>query len=70
MCDPDVYMTVCREKPCNSITLRYATQTQGGKYVRGGKDVNLDIYIMVYRDTAMKIINTDRTVTMIIMVTI
>ena len=39
------------------------------KYVIGVKDVNLDIYIMMYRDTAMKIINADMTETMIIMVT-
>ena len=69
MCDSDVYMTVCRKNPCNLYHPQVCSTNSRGKVCKWGKDVNLDIYIMMYRDIAMKIINADMTDTMIIMVT-
>ena len=51
-----------------NITPRYATLTYCANYVSGGIDVNLGILIKMYWDTAMRVMDTDMTETMIIII--
>ena len=62
-------MTDCMKNPCDLYHPQVCSTNLRHKVCKWGKDVNLDIYIMMYRDIAMKIINADMTDTMIIMVT-
>ena len=70
MCDSDVNRTYYTKIPCDLYHPQVCSTNLSHKICKWGKNVNLDIYIMMDRDTAMKIINADMTDTMIIMVTI
>ena len=68
LCESDVYRTACRKDKCDLYHPQVCSTNSRGKVCTWGKDVNLDIYIIMYRDIAMKTINADMTGTIIIIV--